>query len=183
MRFVFNEKKAAQAAACLLRLHGGRMNYMVLIKLLYLADRRSLVETGYPITGDCMVSMRHGPVLSAILDLVTMGEKESEACWREYISEPEGYDVALLKPSAETDELSRHEIGVLEETHKQFGAMDKWALVDMTHTLPEWQDPGRSSIAIDPRSILEAEGKTPQEIERLSHEIEETWFLSNLDRR
>ena len=35
----FNEVKATQAAARLLRNRGGRMKYLKLIKLLYLADR------------------------------------------------------------------------------------------------------------------------------------------------
>jgi hypothetical protein len=33
----FNERKATEAAAYLLKLRGGRMSYMKLIKLLYLA--------------------------------------------------------------------------------------------------------------------------------------------------
>ncbi|MFN7952153.1 MAG: Panacea domain-containing protein [bacterium] len=69
MRFTFNEKKrAAQAAAHVLQRHGGRFNYMHLIKELYLADRQSLIDRGVLITGDAMFAMRHGPVLSNILD-------------------------------------------------------------------------------------------------------------------
>ncbi|MGE0134681.1 MAG: hypothetical protein AB7L91_10365 [Dehalococcoidia bacterium] len=48
MQFVFDERRAAQAAAQLLELRGGRMPYMKLIKLLYWADRESLIETGTP---------------------------------------------------------------------------------------------------------------------------------------
>ena len=39
------------------------MAYIKLIKLMYLADRRCLIETGFPITGDRMVSMPKGPEL------------------------------------------------------------------------------------------------------------------------
>ena len=48
MKFVFDERKAAQAAAHLLHRHGGPMPYIKLIKLLYLADRRGLRRDGSP---------------------------------------------------------------------------------------------------------------------------------------
>ena len=46
MRFVFDERRAAQAAARLLDKHGGTMPWLKLVKLLYLADRAALVEGG-----------------------------------------------------------------------------------------------------------------------------------------
>jgi hypothetical protein len=68
MQLTYREPKAAQAAALLLQRAGGTMNHMKLIKLLYLADRRALVQWGRPITFDYYVSMPHGPVLSFTLD-------------------------------------------------------------------------------------------------------------------
>ncbi len=47
------------------------MSYMKLIKLLYLADREALARWGRPITTDTYVAMKHGPVLSYILNLIT----------------------------------------------------------------------------------------------------------------
>jgi uncharacterized phage-associated protein len=63
----FNERKATQAAAYLLKRRGGKMSYMKLIKLLYFADRVALSRFGRPITTDRYVSMDRGPVLSHIL--------------------------------------------------------------------------------------------------------------------
>ena len=73
-RLPFNEKKATQAAAHLLKLRGGKMSYMKLIKLLYLADREAILAWGRPITTDGYASMDRGPVLSRVLDLATDGE-------------------------------------------------------------------------------------------------------------
>ena len=73
MRFCFDEEKTAQAAAYLLWKFGRRHNVMALMKLLYLADRKALIERGHPITGDHMVSMPHGPVLSETLELINCG--------------------------------------------------------------------------------------------------------------
>ena len=70
MRFVFEEHVKRSpgcidpARACR-RLHA---DYIKLIKLLYLADRAALIETGSPITGDRYVSMKFGPVLSNVFE-------------------------------------------------------------------------------------------------------------------
>ena len=61
MTVTYREDKATQAAARLLRLAGGKLNHMKLMKLLYLADRRALIQWGRPITFDWYVSMPHGP--------------------------------------------------------------------------------------------------------------------------
>src|SRR5438105_4403367 len=65
MHFKFNLKKTVQAAAEFLRHEPGKqMSRLRLIKLLYIADREALLETGRPITSDTIVAMKHGPVLS-----------------------------------------------------------------------------------------------------------------------
>ncbi|MDZ4804469.1 MAG: Panacea domain-containing protein [Candidatus Eisenbacteria bacterium] len=182
MKFPFNERKTAQAAAYLINLAGGSMNYMVLIKLLYLADRRALLETGVPITGDRMVSMPHGPVLSTVLDLINMG-KHGEAHpspWFEYLLEPENFQIAVAQDSPASDELSKYELDVLEAIFKSFGSLDKWKIVELLHTLPEWQDPDGSSVAIDPREILRAEGKSNDEIEEIARNAQEQLFLAKI---
>ncbi|MBI1814360.1 MAG: SocA family protein [Deltaproteobacteria bacterium] len=175
MRFRFNERKAAQAAAYLIKLRGGRLNYMKLIKLLYLADRRVLVERGRMITGDHMVSMPHGPVLSTVLDLINWGSR-TPSPWSEYITTSTSYEVALAR-ELETDELSKYELRILDEVDSKYGPLDKWALRDLTHDLPEWVDPDGSSDPIDPQTILHHEGKSQEEIRQLTHDAEDTYFL------
>jgi len=181
MRFAFNERKSAQAAARLIHRHGGAMSYMALIKLLYLADRRCLVEAGAPITGDLMVSMPYGPVLSRIYERITWGAENQASPWFDYISEPEHYAVRAL--ITDTDELSRYELRVLDETHETFGSMDRWALVRYTHTLPEWRDPQGSSLAIDPVEILRAEGISAEEIRLRLGESEAAFVIDQLAKR
>ena len=179
MRFAFNERKATQAAAHLLSLHGQRLNYTVLIKLLYLADRTALVERGLPITGDRMVSMPHGTVLSMILDCINAGGMVEDSPWATAISPPDGYDVRLLDDPG-SDELSRYEIELLDQINQTYGHLNWWQLRQITHALPEWQDPQGSSSPIAPEEILRAEGKSPQEIERFAQEAAEVWFVDQL---
>lgn len=178
MRFVLNREKAAQAAAYLVKLHGGQINLMALIKLLYLADRTALIETGFPITGDQMVSMPHGPVLSQIYDSAKW-EIEGDP-WNSYISERTGHEVFLVNENPSRGELSDYEIRVLEVIHSEFGHMNQFKLRDLTHDLPEWRDPQGSSLPIDPLTILRAVGRSGEDIAQLSQQSEELFFLHNL---
>lgn len=179
MRFRFNEKKATQAAACLLERHRGRMNYMALIKLLYLADRASLLECGAPITGDRMVSMPHGPVLSMMLDCVNAGDEMPNSSWASAISPPQGYEVELLTDPGR-DELSVFEVGLIEGIDHSYGHLTQWQLRELTHALPEYRDPEGSSLPIAPEEILRAEGKSPEQIEQMSRGAEELWFIDRM---
>jgi uncharacterized phage-associated protein len=172
MRFRFDERKTAQAAAHLLKLSGGRLNYMTLIKLLFLADRASLVKNEQPITGSRMVSMDKGPVLSEVLDLITEGSR-SDGPWLDYVTPPSNYEVSLRVKEPETDELSKFELRVLEKIHARFGAMDKWALVDWLHAnIPEWTDPRGSALSIEYADVLRACDVSKEDIQRIREESE-----------
>jgi uncharacterized phage-associated protein len=133
VRIKFNEAKATQAAALLLKLRGGEMSYMKLIKLLYIVDRQALLRWGRPVTTDCYVSMDRGPVLSQTLDLITEGVAPNQtSIWAEHISQPENYKVHLRK-EAGTEELSDAETALIDEVFHRFGAMNRWELVDLAH--------------------------------------------------
>jgi len=177
VRFHLNERKAAQAAAYLLKRHDGVYPYMSLIKLLYLADRRALIETGWPITGDRLVSMPYGPVLSVVLDLIHYGPRGCSP-WFEYVSEPEGYDVRVKSSCPEFDALSQYDRQLLDATDTQYGQLSKWALVDLCHSLPEWKDPEGSSITIDPADILRVADIPEEEILEMARAAREHAHLA-----
>lgn len=168
MQFVFNERKAGQAAAWLLRRHDGVMPYLSLIKLLYLADRRALIETGYPITGDRPVSMPHGPVLSRVYGLV---KGANSTAWHEFVTPPDGWDVRAAG-CEEIGKLSEYETDILDEVDEKFGSLHRWELRNLTHALPEWQDPRGSSVEIDPAVVLRAEGVSEEDIKEFAAQAE-----------
>ncbi len=173
MQLRFNERKATQAAALLLKLRGGPMSYLKLIKLLYLADRAALLSWGRPISTDRYVSLDRGPVLSRVLDLVTDGgDPGTPSTWSASIAAPSNYEVAL-KGEPELDELSDAEVALLENVFAEHGRKSRWELVEFTHTLPEWIDPHGSAVPIDYRDILRAGGKSPLEIAAVEDELGE----------
>lgn len=180
IRFTFDESKAAAAAALLLKLEGGCMNYMRLIKLLYLADRESLSRLGRPISGDRFYAMKHGPVLSRVLDLIKHGglqPPEARGPWTSHI-EREGYAVRL-KVDPGVGRLSDAEVEILSAASKLFGSLDQWHLRDITHSLPEWHDSGDTSAEILPEDILRALEKPEEEIEEVRQvALEKAYFDS-----
>jgi uncharacterized phage-associated protein len=173
MRIRFNEKKATQAASQFLRLSAGRMNYMKLIKLLYIVDREALLRWGRPVTTDAYFSMKHGPVLSQVLDLITEGPNPlvGDTFWTQHISEPEHYEVSLKKDPAD-DELSEAEEELIQEAFARFGRFNQWELVDVVHKFPEWKDPEGSATPINYADILKAENKAPEEIRAIENELD-----------
>jgi len=170
IKYRFDVKKAAQAANKILCLSGGTRNYMEVIKLLCLADREALLQLECPITGDSIVSMERGLVLSHIYDLIKGGPgKEEEAPWFDLISASCDYTIKSDAP-CNYDELSGAELRILESVFEQYGQMDWKQLSRLTHQLPEWVDPGKRSIRVPPEQILKLNGKSIHEIQRIRAE-------------
>lgn len=168
----FNERRATEAAARFLRLRGGRMSYLKLIKLLYFVDREALLRWGRPVTTDRYVSMDNGPVVSRIYDLIREEPAPgTDSVWRHYISAPQEWEVSLLA-EPETNELSRAEEDLVDEVYQNYGRMNRWDMVRISHELPEWQDPKGSAIPIQYRDILRAGNKTESEIAAVEAELE-----------
>jgi uncharacterized phage-associated protein len=176
MRFYFDERKAAQAAAYLIKARGSSISLLALIKLLYLADRKALLETGAPITNDKIVCMRHGLVLSAIYDK-TKGDGTDDEPWYRYIAAKDGNQIALAREPDSFDELSKYEMAVLDSVHADYGALTASQLRNLTHELPEYSDPGDSSNLVDPADILRLNGVPEADVRRFTAEAEESYFL------
>lgn len=169
MRLRFDEKKTTQAAARLLSLAGGRLPYIKLLKLLYLVDREALLRWSSPVTGDHYYSMKMGPVLSNVYDLVTT--TEPEGFWADHITKASQYDVSLIRDAGD-GELSEAEDELIEEVFASYGKMDKFRLVDLLHEiLPEWERVTEGRKPIEFASILEAGKKSPEEIDAIESEL------------
>ena len=157
--FAFKFDKALQAAAYLLRRETCReMNYMRLLKILYIADRESLRLTGRPITGDRVAAMRRGPVLSEVFDLIK-GIHLRFPDWTRFVQK-DGFNVRLVGEPGQAN-LSRFEIETLERIAEENRCRDEWDMVEYTHEFPEWKknDPGDGMKWIPLSDVLEAIGR------------------------
>jgi uncharacterized phage-associated protein len=166
--FRFSPLKAVQVAAMFLKLHGGRMKFLTLLKLMYKADRVAFEKIDKPITGDTYVSMDKGPVLSGVYDLIKDNQKyQNTEIWKKYIStrnDSSNHEVKLLRDPG-SEELSEEEEEIIKDAYREWGRLDRFDIVALTHDFPEWQDPGGSAIPIDIVDILKNVGKTQEEID------------------
>ncbi len=142
MRFVFNERKAAQAASILLERAGGSMDYLKLVKLLYLADRAALIETEGPITDDHYASMKHGPTPCQVLELILQEHPAEDSIWHRTVKR-QYFDVFLCGP-VESEQLSQANVDLLNDTYETYGRLHLWQIAAVTGGQP---NPGPTRVA------------------------------------
>ncbi len=180
---VLNERKVSQMAAYFLYKRGGRMSHLKLMKLLYLADRESLRLHGLSMTGDCLVSMPHGPVLSMTLNLMDGDVESGPNGWEDLITAKENHELSLKNSLLldALDELSKADTDVLESIWNQFGSMSRWEIRDYTHQhCPEWEDPLGSSRPISFEKLFQSLGRSADEAKRLADYIDEQQHIDEL---
>lgn len=184
---LFDERRAAQAAAFLLFKANGHLPLIKLVKLMYLAERLSLQRYGEPITGDRLVSMPHGPVLSQTYNHINGAVPSIDGGWETWIADRAGHEVALRdesmirSPEQDLTRLSETDLEVLAETWNQFGHWDRWRLVRYTHSsaCPEWEDPDGSSLPIEYKTLFEKLGYSPEQAEALTNRLAEQSRLND----
>ena len=133
----YDELKATQVAGYILKNTGGTMNYMKLVKLIYLAERTSLAMHGVPMIYDDLFSLPKGPVPSKTLNIIR--EKTSGKYFPKYIKNTKFYDVKLICDT-ETTELSKADVKILNQIINEYGNFDEWKLNKVVHQLPEYTE-------------------------------------------
>ena len=176
LEFRFKFDKALQAAGMFLRLSGGSMARLKLLKLLYLADRQCLAVEGDTITGDRVRAMPNGPVLTTTYNLIK-GRDSQSSRWHHFIKNGEDSSIFIADDPG-TDDLYRFEKEIIEHVHHQYKDIHALGIVELTHEFPEWRkyeehlrDPDkRKSYRITIEDILEGLQK-PEMLERVRQNI------------
>jgi len=132
----FNAEKAVQAVGVILRAEGKRMTRLRLAKLIYIAERKCVAETGRSLVGGKLVAMKHGPLHSDILDLIN-GNHRSEPLWSRYFTTRGPREIELTD-EPEVGRLSRYEIALLNEVVARHEGLDDFELSELTHGFDEW---------------------------------------------
>ena len=179
--FRFHPKKAVEAAAMFLKLHGKPMKYLGLLKMLYIADRTALERIEQTITGDCYFSMDYGPVLSGVYDLIK-GKPVNGALplWKKFVSVRDiNHNVYLLSDPS-TDHLCEEEEEIIQEVYQTFGHLNPFDVAEWTHDLPEWKDPDGSRIPIVVDDVLRFMGKSADEIAVIRQEAAREAYLDEV---
>ncbi|MCX6011552.1 MAG: Panacea domain-containing protein [Chloroflexi bacterium] len=180
-RNLYNETKATQVTALLLKLSGGEMDYAKCIKLIYGIEREALKRWLRPVIYDDLYSLPYGQVVSKTLDLAEPQNQPARSFWGEYLRTYN--DTIRLIKECGIEKLSRAEIGLVEEIYEENKDKTPRQLFDEHHNpilFPEWKDPGRSRIPTKYSDLLRILGKTPEQIEEFEEDLNELACLEEI---
>jgi uncharacterized phage-associated protein len=162
------EKLIGFAAYIMKRLDTDSMKYIMLIKLMYLSDRKFVECYDSTISNDDFVSMPKGPVLSRLLNLIRNDSCEDfQKTWNAYFT-TQNNDILMNENFAfeKINKLSRAEMKVIDGVVAEYGHWDRWELIDkVMHKLPEWENPNGSSRPISLQRLMAELGKSQEEID------------------
>jgi len=180
MQFFYDQIKAVQAATYLVNKRGGKHDFGSLVKLLYLADRETLLTSGGSITGGYPTCLPYGMVLSEVLDNANW--TTDNPYWRQFLSKPEeeSNQVHLITTPPIPDHLSEFERDILDAIDQKYGNWSFHQLRQFTHDLPEYQDPNGSSIRIDPEIIMQKAGIKKEYIQEITAQVAARRLLHTL---
>jgi hypothetical protein len=171
----FSEKKATEAAVLLLKMAGGRMKYIRLLKLLYLSDRKAYIELGRAITNDRYCSMKYGQVPSRMYDLVKGTAVNTEGIWTHFINSPVNkYYVDLKDARVGPMALSESEIDIIRSVSMEYIGKSDFDLADITKG-PEYVQvtDDKKSIPTPIEKLLEKLNYTDIQVESIKKSLAE----------
>ena len=116
------------------------MDKMKAYKLLWLADRYHLRQTGRTITGDAYYAMPYGIVPSdakCILDNTKTKLRNPKGYKEKYIANKGTHEFMALT-DADLQVFSDSDQDALDKVYEVFGTMDAMQLSDLSHHFPEW---------------------------------------------
>jgi len=170
----FNVQKATEASALLLKLNGGSMDKMKLIKLLYFADRKAFEKWERPITNDIYYSMKGGQVLSGVLDLINNNIECS--VWQKHIEKVNKITIQLCDSEPLIPQkLSAAEVKLLENIYINYGHLSGDALGNLTKEFKEYKRTERRERTY-PGEILGAIFEE-RDVTRIQQQLEEKAYL------
>lgn len=168
---MFDYKKAVEILAWLLhKYNNGTASKIMLIKLLFFADKYHLRKYGRTVSGDDYKAMNYGPVASKTLNVASIDEDWLPPFACALASDVleltnGGKNVKLIK-DIDHSSLSESDVEALNFSYDTFGKEKPFDLVEITHKYPEWakhkneilteDNPnGKKAVNMDIRDFLE----------------------------
>lgn len=170
--FIFYEKSATQAAYHLLYRFNRPENHIKILHLLYLADRQSLIEVGYPITGAAFTKTLSGIFGVEIYECMKSFQLRY---WSNFIHMD--YDkLTIINKMKDYDDLSDYNIETLDLIYNKYKSFTYEKLFDeVIQKLPEWNS---KSVAISPVEIWKLIGMEEDVIQAYTDQNE---YLKQVD--
>lgn len=151
----FDVATAAQSAAFFIRKSKGSIDYLKLVKLMYLSEREFMKRYDEPLFYDVYINMDHGPAPSYVMKFIN-GELEDRK-WSEFVSKRTDTIVQGRKNGARLDRLSEAELGVLDKLWLKFKTYSGYQIAAWTHDhCREWQDPKGKPRSLSHQTVFRA---------------------------
>jgi hypothetical protein len=177
---IYDEKKATQVAALLLKQSNNKMNFLRFMKIMYNIERESLRRWSYPVTNSSICSMNKGQVLSETYDKTKNNTSKTKSYWDSYIETTGSRDTITLKKNCSTEKLCEAEIELIQEIYQRDKDKSVEELVNEHHHYPEYIYPGNSSISTDYEKLLKALGKTNKQILAFKKDMQGVAYLEEI---
>jgi uncharacterized phage-associated protein len=138
---IFEYKKSVQVANYFAKHEGNVINKMKILKLLWLADRLHLRIYGRPIVHDQYFALKNGPVATEtrdILEATDYARDEHLEYSNKFLKSVSAFDIASIA-DVDTQVFSKTDLKVLDIIYNEFGGLNQFELVDLSHKYPEWK--------------------------------------------
>lgn len=170
-KFRFDIDKASNACLYILK-KLGTTDFHKLFKILYFADQSHLAKYGRPISGDCYIAMKNGPVPSNLYDLLKALRPDSlvrSVITTNYFEVTNNF---YVKPVVEPDMelLSETEIEELDESISEHRFLNFSYLSEKSHATA-WKSAGVDN-EMDFLAIANDAGATPELLEYIKLNME-----------
>lgn len=167
---MFSYKKSVEILAWLLRKYNGAASKILLIKLLFFADKYHLRKYGRTVSSDEYRAMNFGPVATKTLSIANLDETwlpvSACALASDVLELSNGGKQLKLINDIPSTALSESDIEALDFAYNTFGDKKPFELVELTHKYPEWEkhqkeirseeNPnGRKSVPMNVRDFLD----------------------------
>lgn len=170
-KFRFDREKASHACLYILK-KIDTTDFHKLFKILYFADQAHLSKYGRPISGDCYIAMKNGPVPGNLYDLLKALRPDSlvrSVVTTNYFEVTDNYYVkAMAEPTL--DILSETEMEELDESVSEHRFLDFLYLSEKSHAIA-WKSAGKDN-EMDFLAIANDGGATPELLEYIKLNME-----------
>lgn len=166
--FPFDEAKATQIAAHLIKKAGGVFDHYLLAKCFYDLDREALKKWGQPIVGGTYKLYDFGPLIYEEYKAASPGASTFFA----YHIHRAGNQLSVARDPGD-DELSQAEVKLAEQVFERWRNLTFQEAYNKSHALAECKNPKEDlkgdQIPVD--LILRKAGKTPAQIREIAEEF------------
>lgn len=180
---LFDEPRAAQAAAFLLVRAGGELSSVKLMDLLYLAERESYRMYGEPLCGGELVSTRLGPNIAQVVDLLCDGSSNAADGWSAWVVVRGARCVALRDPGDAPAALAHGDVEILRDVWSRDGHAPALALTPGSGAArcPEWNSRAAVGEPIGLKRLFECLGYSGEGVRSAVAHLQEQWEVAATD--